>query len=203
MKEKSLTTKDVAHYCQVTQRTAVQWINEGKLKFFRTLGKHIRINRKDFIEFLKQYGMPIPEELMMPSNPDRKKKILIVDDDPGMVDSILRFLIAGKTYDLETARDGFEAGQKFSDFKPDLLILDIKMPGMDGYQVCSRIRKSQENNNVKILFISGTIDRKEIERIRKTEADDYLAKPFTSQALEEKIHALFGWTRRLEDKKAE
>lgn len=200
MKEKSLTTKDVAQYCYVTQRTAVQWINEGKLKSFRTLGKHIRINRKDFIEFLQQHNMPIPEDLTAPADHKRKKRILIVDDDPGMVDAILRFLLVGKMYDLETAYDGFEAGQKFSEFKPDLLILDIKMPGLDGYQVCSRIRKIETNKDVKILFISGTVEQSKIEGLKKLGADDYLAKPFTNQALEEKIHNLFGWNRRLKDK---
>ena len=59
MREKSLTTKDIAEYCQVTQRTAVQWINQGKLKSFRTPGKHIRVDRKDFLEFLEKYKIPI------------------------------------------------------------------------------------------------------------------------------------------------
>src|SRR3989338_10879677 len=163
MEGKSLTTKNIAEYCQVTQRTAVQWINEGKLKSFRTPGKHIRVNRADFIEFLKKYQMPIPEELVSSLNTNSKKKILIVDDDRSMVDSIRRFLQREMVYDLEIAYDGFEAGQKFSDFKPDLVILDIKMPGVDGYKLCSHVRDNPDNKSTKILLISGVINQNELQ----------------------------------------
>ncbi|HBR15419.1 MAG TPA: response regulator [Candidatus Omnitrophica bacterium] len=192
MKEKSLISKNIAEYCQVTQRTAVQWINEGKLKSFRTPGKHIRVNRADFIEFLKKYQMPIPEELVSSLNTNSKKKILIVDDDRSMVDSIRRFLQRETVYDLEIAYDGFEAGQKFSDFKPDLVILDIKMPGLDGYKLCSHIRDNPENKNTKILLISGVINQNGLQQIKKSGANDYLAKPFNNKALKIKIEELLG-----------
>ena len=77
MKKESLTTKNIAEYCQVTQRTVVQWVNEDKLKFFRTPGKHIRVDRKDFLDFLKEYRMPVPDELIASSQESGKKKILI------------------------------------------------------------------------------------------------------------------------------
>ena len=85
---------------------------------------------------------------------DRKKRILIVDDDKGMVDSIQRFLKREKRYDLGIAYDGFEAGQRFSEFKPDLVILDIRMPGLDGYKLCSHIRSNPENKNEVMRAIS-------------------------------------------------
>ena len=192
MEGKSLTTKNIAEYCQVTQRTAVQWINDGKLKFFRTPGKHIRVNRADFIEFLKKYQMPIPEELVSSLNTNSKKNVLIVDDDKGMVDSIQRFLKREKVYDLEIAYDGFEAGQKFTTFKPDLIILDIKMPGLDGYELCSHIRKKPENKNTKILLISGEVNQNGLQQIKKSGADDYLAKPFDNKTLKIKIEELLG-----------
>ena len=198
MQKTSLATKQIAEYCQVTQRTAVQWINEGKLKFFRTPGKHIRVDRKDFVEFLKEYHMPVPEELAASVNATGKKRILIVDDDKGMVDSIQRFLKREKRYDLGIAYDGFEAGQRFSEFKPDLVILDIRMPGLDGYKLCSHIRSNPENKNVKILFISGMIGQKELKQIKDSGANDYLAKPFDNQTLKIKIEKLLG-ANKVED----
>lgn len=192
MKEKSLTTKDIAEYCQVTQRTAVQWINEGKLKFFRTPGKHIRVYRKDFIEFLKTYDMPVPEELAISVETSETKKILIVDDDRSMVDSIVRILKRENKYDFEVAYDGFEAGQKFITHKPDLVILDVRMPRVDGYKLCAAIRNNPENKNVKILIISGMVDEKDKSMIMKFGADDYLPKPFAGKELKAKIADLLG-----------
>ena len=200
MQKTSLTTKQIAEYCQVTQRTAVQWINEGKLKFFRTPGKHIRVDRKDFVEFLKEYHMPVPEELAVFVETNGKKRILIVDDDKSMVDSIQRLLKRENKYDLEVAYDGFEAGQKFITHKPDLVILDIRMPRVDGYKLCSAMRDNPENKSVKILIISGLIEIKDKNKIIKLGADDYLEKPFEGKQLKEKIAVLFGWDKREEDK---
>ena len=200
MQKTSLTTKQIAEYCQVTQRTAVQWINEGKLKFFRTPGKHIRVDRKDFVEFLKEYHMPVPEELAVFVETNGKKRILIVDDDKSMVDSIQRLLKRENKYDLEVAYDGFEAGQKFITHKPDLVILDIRMPRVDGYKLCSAMRNNPENKSVKILIISGLIEIKDKNKIIKLGADDYLEKPFEGKQLKEKIAVLFGWDKREEDK---
>lgn len=199
MNEKSLTTKNIAEYCQVTQRTAVQWINEGKLKFFRTPGKHIRVYHKDFLEFLKKYNMPAPEEWAAPFNTNGKKKILIVDDDKGVVGSIQRFLKRENRYDLEVAYDGFEAGQKFITHKPDLVILDLRMPRVDGYKLCSAIRNNPENKNIKILVVSGLVEAKDKDMIMKLGADDYLVKPFDNKELKTKIVNLFGWSKRAED----
>jgi len=194
----TLTTHEVAEYCQVTPRTVVQWINEGKLNAYRTVGNHSRVVIKDFLDFLHQYKMPVPDKFMLPRR-SGKKRILIVDDDQGMMDSIRRFLVREKIYDLELASDGFEAGGKFADFKPDLVILDIKMPGLDGYKVCANIRKDPRNKSIKILFISGDIEDKDMREIRTAGADDYLAKPFKLNDLKTKLQNLFGFNRRVED----
>ncbi len=191
MSERIFTTHDIAQYCYVTGRTVVQWINEGKLKAFRTPGNHSRIKAEEFLDFLHRYQMPVPSDLMG-NNGTGRKRILIVDDDRGMVDTIQRFLKREKIYDLEVAFDGFEAGHKFADFQPDLIILDIRMPQLDGYQVCARIRSNQKDKNVKILLVSGIIGPKETRRIQESGADDYLAKPFSNKDLKIKIEKLLG-----------
>lgn len=171
----------------------MQWINENKLKFFRTPGKHIRVDRKDFLDFLNEYRMPVPDELITFAQENGKRKILIVDDDKEMMQAIKRILMREKVFLIAIANDGFEAGREFSNFKPDLIILDIKMPGFDGYQVCSYIRKDLADTRVKILAISGISASAEgAKKIIRLGADDYLAKPFSNEELKMKIRSLLG-----------
>ena len=184
-----LTTGEVAQYCHMTHRAVLKWVESGKLKAYRTPGKHSRVDVEDFILFLQQYNMPIPVELRPPA---LHKKILIVDDDRGIVHSLQRILMIKNEYNIEVAFDGFEAGKKFARLKPDLIILDICMPGLDGYQVCTHIRSDPNNKNVKILAISGIGETQEIKKIMSLGADDYLEKPFSNKALQEKIKNMLG-----------
>ncbi len=190
MNKKALTTYDIATHCHVTPRTVIQWINEGKIKAYRTPGNHSRVQMADFMIFLKEYNMPLPEQLPASETHIGIKRILIVDDDRSMVDTIYRILQREKDYELDVAYDGFEAGEKFAGFKPDLVLIDIRMPGLNGYELCARIRDNHKNSHVKILLISGSIERQDIELAKIKGADDYLEKPFTNAALRSKIEAL-------------
>ena len=189
LNQRLLTTGQVAQYCHVTHRAVLKWIESGKLKAYRTPGNHSRVSVEDFIGFLQQYQMPIPEELQPAVT---QKKILIVDDDRGMVHSLERTLVLENKYIVDTAFDGFQAGRKFAAFKPDFIILDIRMPGLDGYQLCAYIRSEASNKHIKILVISAMNDPKGIQKILALGADDYLEKPFSNQVLQEKIKHMLG-----------
>lgn len=118
---------------------------------------------------------------------DRKKKILLVDDEPNLLDTItLNLQIEG--YDVIQAKDGKEAIMLFNKNKVDLVILDVMLPEMDGFDVCKKIRL--ENQRVPVLFLTakgGGQDR--IEGL-KLGADDYLAKPFNLEELLLRISSL-------------
>lgn len=187
MDKKVLTTYEIAKYCHVSPRTIHQWIKEGKMEAYQTPGKHSRVKKEDFLAFLKKFRMPIPEEL---KDAHGRKKILIVDDEKDMVRMIRRLLISYDEYDVDFAYDGFEAGQKFSRFQPDLLILDIRMPKMDGETLCRHIRSHPENHRVKILVISGIPDEHKMEELLAAGADDFLQKPFDNKVLLNKVDLL-------------
>lgn len=186
---KPLTTGEIAKYCHVTHRGVLKWVESGKLKAYRTPGKHSRVSVEDFLEFLQQYNMPIPVQLR--STPVLKK-ILIVDDDRGIVHSLRRMLMMENKYLIEEAFDGFEAGKKFTAFKPDLMILDIHMPALDGFQVYANIRQDPDNKNTKVLIISGVNEPHEIQKITALGADGFLRKPFSNEALNENIKNILG-----------
>lgn len=187
--QRPLTTGQIAQYCHVSHRAVLQWVASGKLKAYRTPGNHSRVSVDDFLAFLHQYSMPVPAQLQLPVC---QKKVLIVDDDRGIVSSIQRMLTLENKYIIEVAYNGFEAGKKFATFSPDLIILDIRMPGMDGYQVCANIRSDPKNKNIKILAISGVSENDEIKKIMDLGADDYLGKPFSNIILMERISRLLG-----------
>ena len=164
-------------------------MESGKLKAYRTPGKHSRVSIDDFLSFLKEYNMPIPIELQPATI---LTKVLIVDDDRGIVYSLRRMLMMENKYNIETAFDGFEAGKKFTAFQPDLMILDIYMPALDGYQVYASIRNDPTNKNTKILIISGVNEPKEIQKITDLGADGFLQKPFSNEALKDQIRQVLG-----------
>ncbi|MCA9409431.1 MAG: response regulator, partial [Candidatus Omnitrophica bacterium] len=184
MLDKPLTTFEIAEYCKISHRTVQQWITTGKLKSFRTPGNHNRVEVKNFIEFLNEYKMPIPEELAYHLR--TKKRILVIDDDPAMVLLIKEYLQEINNVDITEAYDGFSAGTKFAEFKPDLITLDINMPDINGYEVLRHIRFNSIKKNVKTIVITGECNASNQEQLQKLGVETIFLKPFSKIELLEK-----------------
>ncbi|MDP2653152.1 MAG: response regulator [Candidatus Omnitrophota bacterium] len=187
MIKEPLTTGQVAEYCHVTYRAVLKWIAEGKLKAYRTPGQHSRVGINDFLDFLEKYRMPIPQGLERVS---LKKKVLIVDDDRRIVQLVRKTLETDTRYDINVAYDGFSAGRIFSSFHPDLVVLDIKMPGVDGYEVCAHIRGDPANKDVKIIAVSGSFASEGEDKMLQAGANVCVAKPFDVEELKKKIDTM-------------
>lgn len=119
-----------------------------------------------------------------------KKKILIVDDDEAMVKAMIRFLRLDGRFDIDYAYDGIHAGEKFIQLQPDLVILDLRMPRINGYQLCRAIKNDALAKDVKVLVVSGVIDHEHPDTISQLKADGILAKPFDNEQLKKKIDEL-------------
>ncbi|MGB3903927.1 MAG: response regulator [Anaerolineae bacterium] len=187
-KERFLSTGDMANYCEVTSAAVLKWIDSGKLPVFTTPGGHYRVLRTDFRDFLTRHGMFIDEGFFGKSQ--RRKRILIVDDEPAVVAFIEEALRLEGDYDLATAYDGFEAGHQLAIFKPDLVVLDIMLPGMDGFEICRRLKTDPAMSHVKVLAVTGFATEENIEKILGYGADDFLAKPLKLEDLKKKVHEL-------------
>lgn len=120
------------------------------------------------------------------------KKILIVDDEKEMVNMIRRALASEKDIVIDAVYDGLAAVKKFEEFKPDLILLDMRMPGLDGHDVCTAIRKDPAGQQVKIIMISGAMDMDAVERVAQAGANDFLAKPFRNEFLRLKVERILG-----------
>ena len=185
MSERNYTTIDIAKLLDVTQKTVARWIDAGKLDAFVTPGGHRRVYAGVLAEFLKKHKMHLPPELEAMD----KTRVLVVDDQASIVKAIVRFLNKeADKYDISTAADGFQAGQAISDHNPQLVILDIKLPGIDGFKVCESIRK--RNKDTKILAITGYDTPENKKKIMACGANAYLPKPFEMKKLDKVIKRL-------------
>ncbi len=112
-------------------------------------------------------------------------RILIVDDSRSGVDALRRLL--SDEYETETACDGLDCLEKVRTFEPDLVLLDVVMPNMDGYEACRRIKSSPCAAFTQVILVSGKASTDERLRGYEAQADDYLAKPFHCDELLSKI----------------
>ena len=182
-------TSEVAKMCHVTTGSVIRWVREGKLAASVTAGGHNRVPAEEVVKLLKFLRMPAPPELKSSGGVRRPPaKVLIVDDELGMR-QLIRSVIEENfpAVQIEEAPEGFIAGWKTHSFCPDLVILDLLLPGIDGFRVCQLIRSFPESARMRILAITGMAESDVEQKILKLGADDFLAKPLDLDALKEKI----------------
>lgn len=185
--KKAFGTHEIARVCQVTPPTVIRWMEEGKLVFFTTGGGHRRVWDSDLAAFMRLHNMPVPASI---ENGNRLK-LLIVDDDAEYRAVVVRVLRAAyPEAELDEAADGFEAGHKLHAFRPVLVILDLQLPGVDGFRICRLIRASQELRAIKILAVTGQDIEEAKTEVLGAGADDFLGKPFEIGELGKKLELL-------------
>lgn len=117
--------------------------------------------------------------------------VLVVDDDPSTIEIVTQALEPlGSIVEVATARDGFEAGLQIIAFSPDLLILDLMMPGADGFEICRRMRRAPDLKEIKILILTAHGTHKNLQRALDAGADDFMHKPVDVKRLEEWVRTL-------------
>lgn len=118
-----------------------------------------------------------------------EKKILIVDDEPNILLS-LEFIISRAGFTVRTAEDGEQALQESISWSPDLILLDINMPKLDGFEVCQRLRDNPIFDKTKIVFLTAKGRQVEKEKGLALGADDYISKPFSNQLVIDTVEKL-------------
>lgn len=186
MKRKSphyLTTGQVANACEVSLVTVKKWIRSGKLKAFRTPGSHYRVRVEELERFRAEFGFPAEIEGL--------PRILVVDDEPEMV-ALVSDALRGirPPPKLEAAFDGYEGMIKVGTFRPHLLVLDLRMPGLDGFEVCRRIKGEAATRATKVLAITAYPEGSAREKAFESGADAFLTKPFALKDLKVQVRRL-------------
>jgi DNA-binding response OmpR family regulator len=119
------------------------------------------------------------------------KKILIADDEPNIVAS-LEFLMRQKGYEVRVADTGAEAMTAVAEFGPDLVLLDVMMPQMSGYDVCQKIRATETGQRIRIIMLSAKGRETEVSKGLAVGADAYVTKPFSTKELVDRVQEMLG-----------
>jgi len=185
--KKLYTTHEVAKLLGVTPITVIRWIENGKFKCYTTVGGHRRIEHQELVRFAQAYNLPWQgdEELK-----NRKEYVvLIVDDEPDMLELLKDMLSSLHDLKVIEVTNGFTAGAKLVEERPDLILLDFLMPELDGFEFCRFVRQDPRFKDVPIVAVTGLKSQPDFEKIREAGVNDILVKPVSEDILVEKIES--------------
>jgi DNA-binding response OmpR family regulator len=112
-----------------------------------------------------------------------KRKVLLVDDDTELLELMNKVIEDDGRFEVRIATNGFDAGMMVKEYRPDVIVLDVMLPDINGKEVCHRVRADSTLEEVRILCISGMIEEDKIQELRLAGADDFLSKPFEIEDL--------------------
>jgi excisionase family DNA binding protein len=176
------TTGEAAKICKVSQQTIIRCFDSGQLKGFRVPGSRFRRIPRDILyKFMKENGIPTD------ALESGKRKAVVVDDDEELVELIKDALESDGRFEVRVANNGFDAGMIVKEYRPDVIVLDVMLPDINGKEVCQRIRSDSTLDDVKIICISGMVEADKVDELKKSGANDFLQKPFEVEALIDSI----------------
>ncbi len=168
-----LTSHAVADLIGVSPSTVLSWIDKGLLPAFRTPGGHRRVEPMVLVEFLRNHQMPVPRTLL-----PQAKRMLLIDDDATFLRSTKRQLKQNfPELDVEMAEGPVEGLLRIGTDRPDAVLLDAMMPGMDGVEVCRQIRQNPATSEIAIIALTGRLDDMLEVAFKKAGATACLRKP--------------------------
>ena len=182
---KTLSTFAIAKMLYVDPGSVANWIDQGMLPAHRTPGGHRRVATEDLVRFLRSHKMPVPDELEVAPT-----RILVVDDEAAVARMIARAIkTANPSYELIEATDGFRAGTLVASQMPDVVILDLRMPGMDGYEVCRLIKSQESTKHLSVLAMTAFPSPENEKRILDCGARVCLPKPLDMDRLLQEVES--------------
>jgi excisionase family DNA binding protein len=170
-----LTPNEAASLLMVAPATLRVWTEKGVIRALTTPGGHRRFPREEV------------ERLCQARNPaglaSDTRRILIVDDEPALTRYLSILLGSQEGVVTAQAQDGFSAGQQIHTFRPHILLLDLMMPGLDGFQVCRQIKDQATTRHIRVVAMTGYPSPENVTRILANGAEACLAKPLDEEAL--------------------
>ena len=180
---------EVANICGVVNQTAINWIRNGYLKAFNTPGGQYRVYYEDLLLFIKERGMKIPPELQDSLDDAHWNSIIVIDDDAVLNEAISSFLNKNlPNLTVYKSLDGFDAGAQLVKYKPGFVILDIDLPGVNGKEICKKIKTDPFFGQPYIIVITGLDDESLEKQMKDLGADSFFRKPIDFNAILREIN---------------
>lgn len=175
-----LSPNEVARMLKVSPITVRQWASRGLIDATTTAGGHRRFTLDAVRRFASERGIVLPREAGGPV-----RRVLVVDDDRQLNRFLVELINAWSRrreaeLEVESACDGFEAGSKVHTFDPDVVLLDLMMPGVDGFEVCQRLKSDTATCHMRVVAMTGYYSPDRVQRILASGADRFLRKPFSN-----------------------
>ena len=180
------TSHEVASLVQVSPSSVLKWIEQGKLRAFRTPGGHRRVASEELLDFLRAHQLPVPAEL----ETDRVR-LLVIDDEATYLRALGTLLQrADSRVEVALAESALDGLLKVGLLKPEVVLLDTYMPGMDGLEVCKRLKKSPLTSHIAVLAMSGRPSAETERRFLEAGAAAFLPKPIQASTVLQKLEGL-------------
>jgi len=181
-----LSPQQAADLCGVSRSTLLRWLDDGHIPHCSTAGGWRRIPVADLVAFMREHGIAVPVEL--DGGPVR---ILLVDDEPAVTHGLRRVLHqALPQAEIHEVHDGFSAGIAAIELRPHVMILDLKMPGMDGFEVCVRLQRQPALRATAVVILSGHLDDEVEAELLALGVRTCLRKPVVGSTLLEALRPL-------------
>lgn len=182
-KSKFLSVKQVAEYLEVSKQAVDKWINAGEIKVYRLPSGRIKILRSDFLSYIKTHDLYLDKEFFN----IKSRNIVVIDDDESIHNLFQKFFgELNSELDVKYAVDGMSGLLIIGASNPDIVILDIEMPGMKGIEVCKKILADDSLIGINIVVISGYLSKYK-EKLKKMDIETFIEKPFTFRDLNKKL----------------
>lgn len=176
--EPYLTPGQVAKLLMVSPAAVRLWAEKGEIKALTTPGGHRRFLPSEVERFSKERGLTSMKKQNV------KLSVLIVDDDIQFTHYLTKLLKKfPEKVDVEVANDGFSAGLKVRELEPDVVLLDLMMPGLDGFTVCQRIKSNSITSETRVIAMTGYPSAENVEKILDAGAESCLPKPVDKNEL--------------------
>ena len=171
-----LTLGQAAKYLGMAQSTIRKWSDSGRLPAFYTPGGHRRYRRNDLDQFLERGGAAAPRRS------EGRRRILIVDDDERLREFV-RVNLEMEGYSVREAASAEEGLSALDDEPPDLILLDVMMPQVDGWEMLQRVHERHGVGAIPVIMFSGKVDEESLKAATSRGAQGFIGKPFDPRAL--------------------
>jgi excisionase family DNA binding protein len=190
MSKEILTTNEAADLLSIARTSLINWVERGELTPATTPGGHRRFRRADLVAFAEKRGFDInlnQDKKAKDGGEPNRAKVLIVDDDDNFREFAQECLSIAGDFEVKESTNGIDAALIVGSWNPSIVLLDLRMPKMNGFEFCRQMRSNEDFKDVKIIIMTAYADEETKKDIEDIQADDLISKPIGIKAFVEKL----------------